>query len=71
VRALFDRLEPNGITPTGDALELLLLQYMDDIETARTKKSAMPKKRNVSAEFPSLPSSDGLPRFFSSTTRRR
>ncbi|PWN95530.1 hypothetical protein FA09DRAFT_341173 [Tilletiopsis washingtonensis] len=46
VRALFDRLEPNGITPTGDALELLLLQYMDDIETARTKKSAMPKKRN-------------------------
>lgn len=55
VRALFDSLEPNGITPTGDALELLLLQYMDDIESARGKKTKMPKKRNVSRPCPPSP----------------
>ncbi|CEL61071.1 hypothetical protein RSOLAG1IB_04311 [Rhizoctonia solani AG-1 IB] len=35
VKRLFDHVQPNGITPTGEKLEELLLAYMDRLERAR------------------------------------
>ncbi|KAF8756884.1 von Willebrand factor (vWF) type A domain [Rhizoctonia solani] len=35
VKRLFDYVHPNGITPTGEKLEQLLLAYMDRLERAR------------------------------------
>ncbi|CAE6431781.1 unnamed protein product [Rhizoctonia solani] len=35
VKRLFDHVQPNGITPTGEKLEQLLLAYMDRLERAR------------------------------------
>lgn len=35
VEALFDTIDPDGITPTGEKLEELLLDYMLKIEGAR------------------------------------
>lgn len=47
VKRLFDSITPEGMTPTGTKLELLLLQYMDDIETFKqTRQGKEPKKRN-------------------------
>ncbi|PWN37003.1 uncharacterized protein FA14DRAFT_117938 [Meira miltonrushii] len=47
VKQLFDSIIPEGLTPTGTKLEMLLLQYMDDIETHKqTKAGTPPKKRN-------------------------
>ncbi|MCO5584966.1 hypothetical protein L7F22_038898 [Adiantum nelumboides] len=47
VKQLFDSILPEGLTPTGTKLEMLLLQYMDDIETHKqTKVGTPPKKRN-------------------------
>lgn len=47
VRAMFDSIVPDGVTPMGTKLEMLLLQYMDDIETYKqTRKGIEPKKRN-------------------------
>ncbi|UZJ55446.1 hypothetical protein CBS101457_004766 [Exobasidium rhododendri] len=47
VKALFDSILPEGLTPTGTKLEMLLLQYMDDIETYKSTRSGKePKKRN-------------------------
>lgn len=47
VKQLFDSIQPEGLTPTGTKLEMLLLQYMDDIETHKqTKSGTPPKKRN-------------------------
>lgn len=46
--ALFDSIEPNGTTPTGTRLEILLLEYMDQIEEYKDKGGKEPKKRNVS-----------------------
>jgi hypothetical protein len=47
VKRLFDSIVPEGLTPVGTCLEMLLLQYMDDIETYKsTKAGKEPKKRN-------------------------
>lgn len=47
VKQLFDSITPEGLTPTGTKLELLLLQYMDDIETHKQARTGIePKKRN-------------------------
>ena len=35
MQALFDTIDPDGITPTGEKLEELLLDYMLKIEEAR------------------------------------
>lgn len=35
VKRLFDYVRPNGITPTGEKLEQLLLAYMHRLEVAR------------------------------------
>ncbi|KAG8955522.1 hypothetical protein FRC03_011112 [Tulasnella sp. 419] len=34
VKRLFDRVTPDGITPTGEKLEILLLDYLDRLEAA-------------------------------------
>lgn len=47
IKRLFDSIVPEGLTPTGTKLEMLLLQYMDDIETYKsTRQGKEPKKRN-------------------------
>lgn len=47
VKRIFDSIIPDGATPMGTKLEMLLLQYMDDIETYKQKRSGKePKKRN-------------------------
>jgi hypothetical protein len=47
VKQLFDSIVPEGLTPTGTKLEMLLLQYMDDIEQFKqTRQGKEPKKRN-------------------------
>lgn len=48
VKQLFDSIDPEGLTPMGTKIELLLLEYMDEIERYKSKKSGKePKKRNV------------------------
>lgn len=47
VKQLFDSIVPEGTTPTGTKLEMLLLQYMDDIEAfKKTRQGVEPPKRN-------------------------
>lgn len=47
VKQLFDSIEPEGLTPMGTKIEMLLLEYMDEIERYKAKKSGKePKKRN-------------------------
>ncbi|KAF8314737.1 hypothetical protein DL93DRAFT_2125638 [Clavulina sp. PMI_390] len=40
VEALFDSIDPDGITPTGEKLEILLLDYILKIEEAQDKDKA-------------------------------
>lgn len=53
---LFHDVVPSGATPTGERLEILLLDYLDAIEqTAETRRRGMetksaPKRRNVSTK---------------------
>ncbi|KDN36561.1 hypothetical protein K437DRAFT_296767 [Tilletiaria anomala UBC 951] len=52
VKCLFDTIVPDGITPTGTKIEILMLEYLDQIEDFKQKKGAglaqgkEPKKRN-------------------------
>lgn len=54
VKALFDSITPDGITPTGTTIEMLNLEYLDEIESYKNKKAAgqipasqpPPKRRN-------------------------
>lgn len=50
VHALFERVQPNGPTPTGEKLEMLLLSYLDEIEDWKAGKRQAgqrePKKRS-------------------------
>lgn len=49
VKQLFDSIQPEGMTPMGTKIEMLLLEYMDEIERYKATKSGKePKKRNVS-----------------------
>jgi len=55
VRRLFDSINPDGPTPTGERLEMLLLEYWDTLDayTDRKKRGALtpgekaPKKLNI------------------------
>lgn len=40
VESLFDSIEPDGITPTGEKLEILLLDYILQIEDAQDRDRA-------------------------------
>lgn len=40
VNRLFDRVEPDGITPTGEKLEFLLLDYLLRLEAAKAEAEA-------------------------------
>lgn len=42
VEALFDSIDPDGITPTGEKLEILLLDYLLQIEEAQDQDRATP-----------------------------
>lgn len=56
VKQLFDSIQPEGMTPMGTKIEMLLLEYMDEIERYKATKSGKePKKRNVSSIFHFLP----------------
>ncbi|PWN92804.1 hypothetical protein FA10DRAFT_263558 [Acaromyces ingoldii] len=47
VKQLFDSIQPEGMTPMGTKIEMLLLEYMDEIERYKATKSGKePKKRN-------------------------
>jgi hypothetical protein len=42
VESLFDSIDPDGITPTGEKLEILLLEYILRIEGAQDRDRADP-----------------------------
>ncbi|KAH7339433.1 hypothetical protein B0J17DRAFT_694634 [Rhizoctonia solani] len=59
VKRLFDYVHPNGITPTGEKLEELLLAYMDRLERAREQDPEGEFKRIKPVNF--IVITDGAP----------
>ncbi|CAO1617266.1 unnamed protein product [Sympodiomycopsis kandeliae] len=56
---LFERVQPNGPTPTGEKLEMLLLSYLDEIEEHKAgKRTTAPKKRSYIIITDGSPSDD-------------
>ncbi|CAD6930764.1 unnamed protein product [Tilletia caries] len=66
VRKLFDSVEPNGQTPTGERLAMLFMEYWDILDSWSDKKKAgkltaddaPPKKRNYIVLTDGRPSDD-------------
>lgn len=47
VESLFDSVDPDGITPTGEKLEILLLDYILRIEEAQDRDRADPTAKGT------------------------
>ncbi|KAI0722380.1 hypothetical protein C8T65DRAFT_137640 [Cerioporus squamosus] len=58
VMRLFDRVRPSGITPIGERLNVLLNDYLDDLDRAKRYNNQLPKPVNILVLTDGVPTDD-------------